>query len=83
MLAVVPNPGASATTIENREVAVPDLDVGTSYPRLGYAVRISNLGRGVVLTRPLPNKTPSVGMKQIEMWRKYCSVTHYVWLAST
>ena len=64
MLAVVPNPGASATTIENREVAVPD--VGTSYPRLGYAVRISKLGRGVVLTRPLPNKTPSVGMKQLK-----------------
>ena len=24
------------------------------------------LGRGVVLTRPLPNKTPSVGMKQLK-----------------
>ena len=25
------------------------------------------LGRGVVLTRPLPNKTPSVGMKQLKL----------------
>ena len=33
----------------------------------GYAQCMTMaLGRGVVLTRPLPDKTPSVGMKQLE-----------------
>ena len=34
------------------------------------------LGRGVVLTRPLPNKTPSVGMKQLKLKLKLLDNTY-------
>ena len=47
----------------------------------GWAMRLRPvmaiaLGRGVVLTRPLPNKTPSVGMKQLKLKLKLLDNTY-------